>query len=220
MSAGSIPVWLEFWISVSLVGTQRNVSVNSQIEMKGTVVMKYVSSIAVSTAVVCLVGCASSAPLPVSGSVGPAPTQRAKESGSSSLQVYSARVRAPVDLNKEEFLWNNDFGKNDFLYEPAHSDYTIYTQDGKVFEHVKNARNYEDPQPAKVSLPPGTYRIEARARNFGWVTIPVVVEPHKLTVVNLQRGANPVVASVDRNDAVLLGGERIVGWRANLAAHP
>jgi hypothetical protein len=182
--------------------------------------MKYVSSIAVSTAMVCLVGCASSAPLTVSGPVGPAPTQRAKELGSSSLQVYSARVRAPVDLNKEEFLWNNDFGKNDFLYEPAHSDYTIYTQDGKVFEHVKNARSYEDSQPAKVSLPPGTYRIEARARNFGMVTIPVVVEPHKLTVVNLQRGASPVVASVDRNDAILLGGERIVGWRANLAAHP
>jgi hypothetical protein len=24
-------------------------------------------------------------------------------------------VRAPVDVNKEEFLWNNDFGRNDFL---------------------------------------------------------------------------------------------------------
>jgi len=211
---------LEFQLGMSLTGNEQNMSLNRQIEMKGKAVMKYVNTIVVSTAMVCMVGCASSAPLTVSGPVGPAPTERAKASGRSSLQVYSARVRAPVDPNKEEFLWNNDFGKNDFLYEPAHSDYTIYTQDGKVFEHVKNARNYEDPRPATVSLPPGTYRIEARARNFGSVTIPVVVEADKLTVVNLQRGANPVVASVDRNDAVLLGGDRIVGWRANLAAHP
>ncbi len=66
--------------------------------------MRYVSSIIVSTAMVCLVGCASSAPLTVSGPVGPAPTKGVKAPGSSSLQVYSARVRAPLDLNREEFL--------------------------------------------------------------------------------------------------------------------
>ena len=126
--------------------------------------MKFVSSIVVSTAVVCLAGCASSSPLTVSGPVGPAPTERAKAPGISSLQVYSARVRAPVDLNKEEFLWNNDFGKNDFLYEPAHSDYTISTQDGKILERVRNARDPNDPQPAVVPLPPGIYEVKAKAR--------------------------------------------------------
>jgi hypothetical protein len=120
----------------------------------------------------------------------------------------------------EEFFYNNDFGRNDFLYEAAHTHYTIYTQDGKVFEHVKNARNYEDPQPALVSLPPGRYQIEARARNYGWVTIPVVIEANKLTVVNLQRVPNPAVASIDRANAVMLGGERILGWKANLAGQP
>ena len=182
--------------------------------------MKYVSSIVVSTAVVCLFGCASSAPLTVSGPVGPAPTERAKASASSSLQVYSARVRAPVDLNKEEFLWNNDFGKNDFLYEPAHSDYTICTQDGKVFKHVRNAQDPNDPQPAVVPLPPGNYEVKAKARDLGVVTIPVVVEAGKLTKVNLQRGRNPVVESVARSNAVLLDGYLIVGWRAKNSAWP
>jgi hypothetical protein len=182
--------------------------------------MKCASLIVVSSTVVCLVGCASPAHLAVSEPVGPAPTGSAMTSAGSELQVYSARVRAPVDLNKEEWLWNNDFGRNDFLYEAAHTDYTIYTQDGKVFKQVKNARNYEDPKPAVVSLPPGTYKIEARARDFGWVTIPVVIDQNKLTVVNLQRSLNPAVESVDRSNAVLLGGNRIVGWRANLASHP
>jgi hypothetical protein len=117
-------------------------------------------------------------------------------------------------------LWNNDFGKNDFLYEPAHSDYTISTQDGKILERVRNARDPNDPQPAVVPLPPGIYEVKAKARDFGVVTIPVVVEAGKLTRVNLQRGQNPVVASVARSNAVLLGGSRIVGWQANSSAWP
>ncbi len=181
--------------------------------------MKCASLIVVSSTVVCLVGCASPAHLTVADPVGPAPTAGVVKSGDSQLRVYTARERAPVDINKEEFLWNNDFGRNDFLYEPAHTDYTIYTMDGKAVEHVKNARNYEDPQPAVVSLSPGEYKIVARARDYGWVTIPVVIEPHKLTVVNLQRSPNPAVESVDRADAVLLGGDRIVGWRGLVASH-
>jgi hypothetical protein len=42
----------------------------------------------------------------------------------------------------------------------------------------------------------------------------------KLTVVNLQRGENPVVQSVAKSDAVLLGGYRIVGWQAKTSAWP
>jgi hypothetical protein len=181
--------------------------------------MKYVSSIVVRTAVVFLIGCASAEPVAVSGPVGPAPTGRAQASGRSLLRVYSARVRAPVDVNKEEFLWNNDFGRNDFLYEPAHTDYTIYYQNGKIFKHVRNAQGAGDPQPALMSVPPGRYEVVAYARGFGLVTIPVVVEKGKRTIVNLQRTPHEVVAAVPKSEAVCLAGERIVGWRANLAKH-
>ena len=74
-------------------------------------------------------------------------------------------------------MWNNDFGRNEFLYEPAHTDYTIYTQDGKFLERVCNSKGLDDPQPALVPLPPGAYRVKAKARDFGMVTIPVVIEP-------------------------------------------
>lgn len=42
----------------------------------------------------------------------------AESSDSSATGQAEARKRAPTDVNKEEFLWNNDFGSNDFLYEP------------------------------------------------------------------------------------------------------
>ena len=71
-----------------------------------------------------------------------------------------------------------------------------------------------------VPLPPDSYEVKANARGFGLVTIPVVIEPGKLTMVNLQRGENPVVASVAKSNAVLLGDYRIVGWRANSSAWP
>jgi len=177
--------------------------------------MKFGIAIVVSSSVACLIGCASTSQIAISEGVGPAPTGLAEAQGKSVLQVYSARVKAPTDLNREEFLVNNRFGKNDFLCEAAHTDYTICTRDGEVLQRVRNARNPNDPEPAQVPLPPGSYEVKANARGFGLVTIPVVVEPGKLTMVNLQRGENPVVSSVAKSNAVLLGGHLIVGWRAN-----
>lgn len=121
---------------------------------------------------------------------------------------------------RQEFLWNNQFGDNGFHYGLAHTDYTIYTPDGKVFQKVQNARGFDDPGPTVVSLPPGRYEVEAAAQDYGTVNIPMVIEPGKLTVVNLQRTLNPVMASVDRKDAVVLGGDRIIGWRSNVASQP
>ena len=63
-------------------------------------------------------------------------------------------------------------------------------------------------------------RSKPKPATYGVVTIPVVVEAGKLTMVNLQRGENPVVDSVAKSNAVLLGGYRIVGWRAKSSAWP
>jgi hypothetical protein len=176
--------------------------------------MKYAIAIVVSSSVACLVGCASTPQTAISEGVGPAPAERAEASGKSVLQVYSERVKAPTDLNREEFLWNNDFGKNDFLCEPAHTDYTICTQDGKILQPMRNARGPQDTEPAAVPLPPGRYVVKAEATDFGLVTIPVVIKPGKPTVVNLQRYRKPVCEPAAKTDLVWLGDSRIVGWRA------
>jgi hypothetical protein len=185
--------------------------------------MKYTITIAVSSALVGLVGCAAPRQVAISEPVGPAPTVVGQHTGGSMLQVYTARVRAPVDLNREVFMENSDFGGNDLLYEPAHTDYTICSQDGKVLEHVRNARSLEDPEPAIVPLAPGTYKIQARARDYGMVTLPVVIQPGRLTSVNLQRFRNPVGDSVPKTELVLLGNHRVIGWKATAttpAEHP
>ncbi len=106
------------------------------------------------------------------------------------------------------------------MYEPAHSDYTICTQDGKVLKHVRNSRDPNDTQPAMVPLAPGKYEVKAQTRDWGVITVPVVVEAGKPTIVNLQRGQNPVVESVARSNAVSLDGYLIVGWRAKGSAWP
>src|ERR1035441_9949049 len=85
---------------------------------------------------------------------------------------------------------------------------------------MAKARGPDDPEPAVVPLPSGHYEVKAKSRDYGVVTIPVVVEAGKLTLVNLQRGANPVVDSVAKANAVLLGGYRIVGWQAKSSAWP
>lgn len=178
--------------------------------------MNRVSAIVVSGAVACLAGCTTPRQLAVSEPVGPVPMERAKRVGDTSLQVYSARIRRPADMNREEFLWNNDAGRNNFLYEPAHTDYTIYRQNGSIVRRVRNARVGGDPQPTLVSLPAGRYNVVAYARGFGLIAIPVVVERGKRTVVNLQRFPNPLVQCVPKDDAVCLADGRIVGWRADV----
>ena len=185
--------------------------------------MKYTSLIAISGALVLVSGCASAPQVAVLEPVGPAPMGHPKSSAEGSLVVYSARERAPMDINREEWLWNSDFGRNDFLYELAHTDYTICMQDGKVLEHVRNARNVDDPEPVRVTLLPGSYRIEAEAEEDGGgtvnVTIPVVIQPGRTTTAHLAGEWKPVQHFTDA-DVVRLPDGQIAGWRTAPAWTP
>ncbi len=185
--------------------------------------MKYANAIALSGVMVLAAGCASARQVAIFDPVGPAPMGNPRPSNEGTLRVYSARERAQVDINREEWLWNNDFGRNDFLYEPAHTDYTILTQDGKVFEHVRNARNPDDAEPARVTLPPGIYRVEARAEERDGVTtdvtIPVVVRPGRTTTAHLAGDWRPTHQFTDAQVVRLPDGQ-IAGWRSAPSGSP
>src|SRR5512133_3146239 len=101
--------------------------------------MKHLSWITLTSTVIWLTGCASTPKISVLTPLGPAPNEHADPGNKGFLQVYSARQRAVVDPNAEEFFWNNDFGRNDFLWQSAHTDYRIYTSDGALFKRVRNA---------------------------------------------------------------------------------
>jgi hypothetical protein len=118
----------------------------------------------------------------------------------------------------EELLWNNDFGKNEFLYEPAHTDYTIYNEGGRLLKRVRNARDRNDPEPTLVSLPPGRYQIQAEAEDYAGtleVRVPVVIQAGRTTVAHLSGGWKPQ-SQYTRNEVVRLPDGEIAGW---LAAH-
>ncbi len=161
--------------------------------------MKHMPSIAGSTALVLLIGCASD---PQNARVDPpAPAGNASDQGS--LEVYSARRRMPVDLNAETYFWNNDFGRNDFLYEPAHTDYAIYAPNGTLVERVRNARAWDDGNPTRVTLPAGAYTVEARTESSDGVSktvdVALVIKAGETTAVHLERDGLSSAKRADHN---------------------
>src|SRR4029077_12648417 len=49
----------------------------------------------------------------------------------------------------------------------AHSSYSVYTPDGKLFKNVENHISRSDEIPELVSLPVGSYMVGARSENNG-----------------------------------------------------
>jgi hypothetical protein len=182
-------------------------------------VMKCVDAIVTVGALVWLAGCASAPTVAVLEPVGPAPVGQAKALDQGSLQVYSARQREPTDANDMGWQSDYNFARNLFDYNLAHTDYIILTQDGKTLQYVRNARNPADPMPARVTLPPGRYKVEAQAQEQHGETvnllIPVAVEPGKITVVHLCGNWKPR-GHFANADVVRLPDGQIAGW---LAAH-
>jgi hypothetical protein len=192
------------------------VSLNGR-NQEGTNLMNYASSIALAAAMVWLTGCASTSNVTVLAPIGPAPGERPSNHHDGFLRVYSAREPAVIDPDAEEFFWNNDFGRREFLHQAAHTDYTIYAQDGRALKHVRNARELNDPNPALVRLPPGQYKVQAQADDYDTVTfeavVPVVIKPGQTTEAHLEPQWTPATP-YNTSDVVCLPNGTIAGWRA------
>jgi hypothetical protein len=194
------------------VGESRRERAEQMEKLERNCKMKLVNVLLMASASLCLAGCASSSKVTLLEPVGPAPSEHPTAARDGSLQVYSARVNANIGINAEVFLWNIDYGRNDFLYEPAHTDYVIYTQDGKVFQRVRNSRGMNDETPALVTLPAGTYKIEAEAAtDYGEC---YAVKPGETTTVHLERDWKPPVNAASQHALVRASDGRIIGWRA------
>jgi hypothetical protein len=184
--------------------------------------MKHLIAASLAGAMLWLAGCASMSKVVVVEPVGPGPTVGSRGTGEGSLVIYSARASANVDINTTVWRWNNDFGKNEFLYEPARSDYTIYTQNGEVFKRVCNARNSNEDTPTVVALPAGSYKVEAEAVNCDSdrvkALLTVVIQPGQTTLADLEGGWSPMGQYKETEVAKLPCG-RAIGWRAPEAGY-
>ena len=145
-----------------------------------------------------LTSCASR-PIELS-TVGPGPT------------AYLASSPGKGDL--KVFTQTEEYYEDEMSYFP-HTDYQIYTLDGKRLKLVWNHQTHEDPDPAVVSLPPGEYKVKAWAECYGAVTVPVLIRTNQTTRVILQPGWKPE-QTVRSSDLVQMPNGYFVGWRAEM----
>ena len=76
------------------------------------------------------------------------------------------------------------FNDGDLVFN-AHSSYSVYTPDGKLFKNVENHISRSDDIPELVSLPVGSYIVGARSENNGYVRLRVVIKPSQRTILAL-----------------------------------
>lgn len=146
-----------------------------------------------------LSACAT-APVVLQNAVGPQPARGSGVNGR--LVVYTATY-APV-VEESEY--------------PVHTDYTVATLDDRPIQRVGNGTGPFESNPAKVSLPAGEYHVRAQYEGGGFVVVPVVIEPEKTTVVDLDSEAIP--QHTDASNMVRLPDGHVVGWRATSPANP
>jgi len=143
-----------------------------------------------------ITGCATDPKNSTVAEVGPGRLSTSDGDRQGILLVHSAR-EASMNAPEQRF----------------HSSYKILSADGALLQTVSNqGRNYRDPEP--VSLPPGRYSVVARARNYGTLTVPVVIEAGKTTLVHLDSCNRPVSRDDPSTDFVRLPNGQFIGWKA------
>jgi len=95
-----------------------------------------------------------------------------------------------------------------------YSGYTIRSADGKRLKYINNRTGPRGEQAARVSLPPGRYKVVARAAAFGTVTVPVLLEAGKTTFVHLDGSELVGSSTTSTTGFVSLPDGLIIGWRA------
>ena len=89
----------------------------------------------------------------------------------------------------------DEVSDGDLPFNP-HSSYLIYTLDGKLFKSVENHMSRSDENPDIVRLPAGSYIVDARSTNNGYVRVRVVIKASRQTVLNLDDESKTFSGSV------------------------
>ena len=89
----------------------------------------------------------------------------------------------------------DEVSDGDLPFNP-HRSYLIYTPDGKLFKSVENHMSRSDEIPDIVSLPAGSYIVEARSSNNGYVRVRVMIKPSRQTVLDLDDESKTFSGSV------------------------
>jgi len=143
-----------------------------------------------------LTGCVSTPVL--FSSVGPAPYASSSAASNGQLEVFSA-------------LEGHAEGDNPTWFQ--HSDYYLYTPERKLLKHVWNTIGHYEQAPKWITLPAGTYIVKARAKDYFWVELPVLIRSGQSTVVHLDDMWTPP-AGTQKTKVVYAPDGHPVGWSA------
>ena len=151
-----------------------------------------------------LAGCAST-PTALSP-VGPDPASQVgagPENSKGYLEVFTATVKSMPVASDDPTSFN------------LHSSYDIYSPSGKdIF--VANHASDMDEGPDRVILPAGNYNVLANSTWCGQVSVPVMVQKGRTTVLHLDDNWWPVTCSAS-NQLVYLPNGDAVGWSGSAA---
>ena len=141
-----------------------------------------------------LAGCASK---PVAlAPVGPEPEMHVVTAGTGYLQVFSDTETHVI---------------GDGLPYYPHTGYNIYDQSGGRVKYVPNHIGNMDESPTLVRVQAGDYNVVAQSSAYGRVTVPVVIEGGRTTVIHLDRRWE-ATKNVASNDLVRLPDGEVIGW--------
>ena len=108
--------------------------------------------------------------------------------GSDTEKMAMAKVSAkPAELSQGSLMVYSvmdRFDDDDVIYY-EYSSYAIYTINGELFRHVENRVSSSDLIPEAVTLPAGSYVIEARSATDGYVSVRVVIKAGRQTILDL-----------------------------------
>jgi hypothetical protein len=148
-----------------------------------------------------LIGCAST-PIALAP-VGPNPNGSLTAASMGELQVFSSLVRQHDDQNQAGDGMPGWY---------QHTDYCIYTPQGKLVKRVGNTTGHYEETPRLVILRPGRYLIKAEARDYSWVQLPVTIERGRTTRVHLDDNWKPAEPA-PKNALISMPNGNPVGWR-------
>ncbi len=140
-------------------------------------------------------GCAQVQPLVLDEPIGPLTWKPDTSLGS--LVVYTDTEAS--SLNPPDYV--------------PRSDYKLYTAGNEFLRTVNNRSHSYWRDPVTVALPVGRYTVIARVAHFGHVTVPVVIQGGRTTVVDLTREVLSR-ATAANGDWVRLPNGQVIGSRS------
>jgi hypothetical protein len=141
-----------------------------------------------------LAGCSIAPPTVVHETVGPTVTI-SDEQHNGFLRVFTATA------------WMTD---GDGPSQLNYTDYQVTAADGSLFKEISNGNE----EPARVTLPKGTYTVIAQSDTSGTVNVPVKIETGRITEVHLDGEWKEASVRFSSVNLVRLPNGQPIGFRA------